>query len=126
MTNFENIRLNIKRDVDQKCNNANAYLDLKFNSLIKKYGVVNTDELKRLKIKDVVSDVDIIQVLLKKRGYIKYGDIYTKGFVFVTFVEGKELTQINVKHDIKGSKWHVINESFVTGLVIALNYFERA
>ena len=115
---LEVVRLNINRDIEQKCNNANAFLDIKFNRLLKNYGVN--------KLKYNVSDTEIIQTLLKKRGYIKYGDIYTKGFVFVTFSDGKELTQINVKHDIKGAKWHVINDSFVTGLVIALNYFERA
>lgn len=125
-TQLKVISLNIHRDIEHKCNNANAFLDLKFNKLIKEFGFTNTEKIKRLKIKNVISDIEIIQTLLKKRGYVKYGDIYTKGFVFVTFGDEKELKQINVKHDINGSKWHVINESFVTGLVVALNYFERA
>jgi len=124
-TQIDLVGLDIQKHILIKCDTANAYLDLRFNQLIKKYGVTSDEQIKELKIKDNYSDVEIIQILLKKRGYSKYGNIYTKGFVFVTFGEDKELKQINIKHDIKKSKWLSINDSFVTGLVIGLNYFER-
>jgi len=86
------ISLNIKMDISNKCNSANAYFDLKINNLIKKYGVTDKKKIKKDKIKNVISDIEIIEKLLKLRGYDKYGKIYTKGFVVVILNEGKELT----------------------------------
>lgn len=110
------LSLEINRDINTRCITASAFFDFKINELLKN---------KNYEPQDVIPDIKIIQSLLKKRGYSKYGNIYTKGFVYVMINEGYHLRQINIKHDIKGAKWYIINESFVTGLSIALTYFER-
>lgn len=73
------------------------------------------------------SILPIIEGFLKRRGYDKYGSIYTKAFVvvYLNIDTNKNLSSITIQHDIQNSKPTTISESFISGLNIYLNYFER-
>jgi len=106
------LSLRIKRDIEDKCNLANAYLDLKIN---KEYSEANIDQ------------IDIVSSLLKRKGYSKNGNIYTKDFVYIKVESKESIKSIHIKHDIPKIKSgiNIIGESYLTSLVIALDYYER-
>jgi len=125
--NITEIKNNLFRDVDNKVNALDALCEMEINRLHKKY-CSSYGEYESLKNKQKIklsSDKDIITTMLKRRGYDKYGDIFTKGFLYIETNHGQEINHINIKHDIGNSKPYYIDESFVTGLAIALNYYER-
>ena len=67
----------------------------------------------------------LIENYLKKRGYVLNNilnrPVWVNGFVCVHF-NGK---RIEIWHDVKNSKSSFVDKSMLTGLPIALNYFER-
>ena len=77
--------------------------------------IINDDALKRC------------ENILKQRSYNRNGNTYHKGFVYVTIeVVDRKLKSIHVYHDFGSKpKGQRIDNNFVTGLMIALPYFER-
>jgi hypothetical protein len=74
-----------------------------------------------------LDELELISGLLKRRGYSKYGNLFTKDFVAVVveISDLRSITKITIKHDITNSSECVITESFITGLNIYLTNFER-
>jgi hypothetical protein len=103
------IKINNKTKL--KSEYAKSYLDFKLNELF----------IKR-KIKPFQSKLAIIQKILKIKGYEKYDNIYTKGFIKV-IVNG-DINSISVEIDVKDCNATLIFSSFVTGLITTLNYYE--
>lgn len=68
-----------------------------------------------------------VDSFLKKKGYQKYGNLYTKGFVVFEVVEKTgENPVIFVWQDFGAPKRKQrIEVSIVTGVIIAANYYER-
>jgi hypothetical protein len=77
--------------------------------------IINDDALKRC------------ENMLKQRAYNRNGNTYHKGFVYVTLeVVDRQLKSIHVYHDFGSKpKGQRIDNNFITGLMIALPYFER-
>ncbi len=78
-----------------------------------------------------VDETELVSSALKRRGYLKYGNLYTKGFnVFEVKAKPEKKTKIDEVRawvDIPGkeTKSQIIKESFVTGVIIMANYYER-
>jgi hypothetical protein len=75
-----------------------------------------------------INEVPLITTLLKRQGYVHFGDLFTKGFVCIQLSSTKKgLTQIRVWVDIPNerNKVQVIDSSFLTGVVIAVNYYKH-
>jgi len=78
-----------------------------------------------------VDETEIVSSALKRRGYLKYGNLYTKGFsVFEikTMPDKKtKIDEVRAWIDIPGkeTKSQIIKKSFVTGVIIMANYYER-
>jgi hypothetical protein len=75
---------------------------------------------------DTVDPLEFIYKHLKLKGYNKYGDIYTKGFVVIELkFKSKQLTQIEIFIDQASRSRLIIDENFITSLIISENYFSR-
>lgn len=73
-----------------------------------------------------INELLIVEGFLKRRDFVKYGNIFTKGFLIIIINESKgKIDDIIIKYDIKNSKPFRINSSFITGINIAINYYER-
>lgn len=75
-----------------------------------------------------LEDYDFICNTLKRKGYDKYGDLFTRGFHCFEIVRHRKSQKLElVKYwtDVPSAKVFEINKSFVTGVIIAANYFER-
>jgi len=78
------------------------------------------------KTKNTVDELDYIDKYLKKKGYIKYGNIYTKGFIVIEIkLKSKEIDSIEIFIDGISKNKQIISENFTTGLIISENYFSR-
>ena len=116
-TEFKLIKDKINNDIHRRCIEASAYLDLKINSIATKE--ITTEK---------VDEVQIFTTLIKRMGYSKYCNMFSKNFVLVELIgHAGTISEIKVKHDIPGmkTKWHVINESHLSSLMVFVNYFER-
>jgi hypothetical protein len=72
------------------------------------------------------AEFDFINAYLRKQGYSVYGDVYTKGFVVVEIKRiGKEIKSIDIFVDKVSKQKQTIEENFITGVIIAENYFKR-
>jgi hypothetical protein len=72
------------------------------------------------------NEVEFIDRYLRKKGYDKYGDIYTKGFVVIKLnLKSKEIVSIEIWVDQVSKSKQQIENNFSTGLIIAENYFSR-
>jgi hypothetical protein len=75
---------------------------------------------------DTVDPLEFIDKHLKRKGYDKYGNIYTKGFVVIDLkFKSKELSQIEIFIDQTSRSRLIIDENFITSLIISENYFSR-
>jgi hypothetical protein len=73
-----------------------------------------------------LDDFAFIDRYLRKRGYDEYGSVYTKGFVVIELhKKSGVLVSIDIFHDQVSKGKQVIEKNFVTGLIIAENYFKR-
>lgn len=103
----------IKQNINDSVNYANAFLDMMIKNISESV--------------ECSCDVDenkIIETLLKKRGYSKNGNLYSRDFVLIQVLNDGKL---RIKHDVPqmGNKWQIIDKSCISGLIISLNYYER-
>lgn len=121
----------IHLQIDDRCNDMNMYLSLKYN--LRDVKKVKSKEDVNGKHKSITkyvpeSDYEIVNKILKLRGYDKYGNVFTSGFVCVIIdFDGDNVNSVCVKHDIPKTttKDFILSNSIITGLPIALNYFEK-
>jgi hypothetical protein len=70
-------------------------------------------------------ELQFIEKYLKRKGYDKYGNIFTKGFVIIEVkVSNKEIQSIEIFNDISKIKQQ-ITVNFSSGLIVAENYYSR-
>ena len=68
-------------------------------------------------------ELQFIEKYLKRKGYDKYGNIFTKGFVIIEVkVSNKEIQSIEIFNDISKIKQQ-ITVNFSSGLIVAENYY---
>lgn len=75
--------------------------------------------------KEDIDERALVVQTLKRKGYSNYGDLFTKGFVCFE-IEGS-IDKIKAWIDIPGlsTRHQEITESFITGVIVAANYYEK-
>jgi len=101
-----------------------ALVSMRINARIDDQADVAQAFFRNWKVKVEETDhIGLVSQVLKRKGYSKYGNLFTKGFVCFEI----EKATIKVWVDIPRiqTKKQIITESFVTGVIVAANYYER-
>jgi hypothetical protein len=103
---------------------VNDYIDMLYISALSKLHDDYRGEDSELNI----AQEEVSNYLLQK-GYVKNSikgkNMFTYNFTVVILHESEQGLLIEVKHDLPNSKSSFVTESLLTGLPIALNYFNQ-
>jgi len=72
-----------------------------------------------------LNELELTTTILKKKGFDKFGNLFTKGFLCVEIFTDKEkqITNIDIWVDVKNTKVQRITKNFITNIIISVNYY---